>query len=140
MRPKGIVIFGVIFIIMSLFCVYGVITGLYRLTHYVIKLDTSTIILNFIYSFIFIIGYLYAGIKILNLNYRGIYVGYFMCLLAIFNEIRRISLDRLVGVTTATLAGYITGVIIVFLFYLFLFIIMIRYFRNPAIRKYFELR
>ena len=137
MRPKGIVAFGVIFVFMSLFCVYGVIMGLYGLTHYVI-IDRGVIILNFIYSFIFIIGYLYAGIKILNLKYSGICAGYFMCLLGIFDEIRRIFLDRLEGMTSAQLAGHITGVIAVFLFYLFLFIIMLRYFRKPAIRKYFE--
>jgi hypothetical protein len=136
MRPKGIVVFGVIFIFMSLFCVYGVISGLYRLPHYVIT-DKGTLVLNLIYSFIFIIGYLYAGINILNLKYSGVYAGYFMSLLAIFDEIRRIFLYKFEGISVARLVGHITGFATVFLLYLLLFIIMIRYFRNPAVRKYF---
>ncbi len=137
MKPKGIVVFGVVFIIMSLFCVYGVISGLYKLPHYIIT-DNGTLVLNLIYSFIFIIGYLYAGIKILNLKYSGIYAGYFMSLLAIFNEIRRIFLYKFEGISVARLVGQITVFAAVFIFYLLLFIIMIRYFRNPAVRKYFE--
>src|SRR3989338_5634224 len=89
MKPKGIVILGVIYTIMALLYLFGVTKGLNALTYRNIYVLTDrNIIINLVFSFVIIGGFLYSGIQVLSLNYSGAYSAYAICTLRVFEFIR----------------------------------------------------
>ncbi|MCL5072410.1 MAG: hypothetical protein M1308_16195 [Actinobacteria bacterium] len=132
-RPKGVIIFGVIFIMMSIIHMWGFIVSLYRLKHYDILLSSSMIIINFILSAIFILGFFYSAFKILNLNYKGVIATYFICGLWILNAINHAFFNLLKDITNKKIIIFILGIII----YMVVYFLIVSYFKNINIKKYF---
>ncbi|MCL5072408.1 MAG: hypothetical protein M1308_16185 [Actinobacteria bacterium] len=132
-RPKGIIIFGTIFIIIAISYIVGIINAVNNLIHLNILIDRITVV-GFIYSFIGIIGFLYVGIKILNLNYFGVYIAYVMCLFRLLDGIQYGILYTLKEIN----GPRITVFIFILTFDLFLFIVTFQYFNNPKIKEYLK--